>query len=57
MAQANVSNPDYLPHLPLNFRRPIGIVGAGWIVEKCHLPADYDAGFDVVAIASRTPVP
>jgi predicted dehydrogenase len=32
----------------------IGIIGAGWIVRECHLPAYADAGANVVGIASRT---
>jgi predicted dehydrogenase len=42
---------------PLLPRQPhaIGIVGAGWIVRECHLPAYLQAGFNVEAIASRTP--
>jgi predicted dehydrogenase len=32
----------------------IGVVGAGWIVRECHLPAYRKAGFSVQAIASRT---
>jgi predicted dehydrogenase len=48
-------NLDYRPVLPKRTDRPIGIVGAGWIVEKCHLPAYRAAGFNVAAIASHTP--
>jgi predicted dehydrogenase len=33
----------------------VGIVGAGWIVRECHLPAYREAGINVVAIASRNP--
>jgi predicted dehydrogenase len=33
----------------------IGCIGAGMIMAECHLPAYMEAGFDVVAIASRTP--
>jgi predicted dehydrogenase len=42
---------------PLQPRQPhaIGIVGAGWIVRECHLPAYRKAGLNVVAVASRTP--
>jgi predicted dehydrogenase len=43
---------DYLPRLP-TADYPIGIVGAGWIVRHCHLPAYRKAGFRVEAIASR----
>jgi len=32
----------------------IGVIGAGWIVRECHLPAYRKAGFSVRAIASRT---
>src|SRR4051794_1719532 len=32
----------------------IGIVGAGFIVNDCHVPAYRKAGFNPVAIASRT---
>jgi predicted dehydrogenase len=31
----------------------VGVVGAGWIVRECHLPAYRNAGIKVVAIASR----
>ena len=41
---------------PLFPREPhtIGIVGSGWIVRECHLPAYLGAGLNVGAIASRT---
>jgi predicted dehydrogenase len=32
----------------------IGIIGSGWIVRECHLPAYADAGCRVEGIASRT---
>jgi PAS domain S-box-containing protein len=32
----------------------IGIVGAGFIVRDCHLPAYADAGFQVVGLTSRS---
>ncbi|MCA9095015.1 MAG: Gfo/Idh/MocA family oxidoreductase, partial [Planctomycetaceae bacterium] len=32
----------------------IGIVGAGFIVRDCHIPAYLDAGFRVVGLTSRT---
>jgi predicted dehydrogenase len=31
----------------------VGIVGAGWIVRECHLPAYRRSGINVVGIASR----
>ena len=49
------------PELDLDYPLPvadhaIGIVGAGWIVRHCHLPAYRKAGFRVEAIASRAEV-
>jgi predicted dehydrogenase len=43
---------NYRPRLPGGDHR-IGIVGGGWIVRECHLPAYSKAGFHVAAIASR----
>jgi predicted dehydrogenase len=48
-------NLDYLPRLPRRRDVPIGVVGSGFIVRDCHLVAYRQAGFKVVAIASRTP--
>lgn len=31
----------------------IGIIGAGWIVRECHLPAYESAGMHVIGVASR----
>jgi predicted dehydrogenase len=45
---------DVSPRLP-DGRYRIGVVGAGWIVRECHLPAYRKAGFAVTAVASRTP--
>jgi predicted dehydrogenase len=42
------------PQMPRNLTRKIGIVGAGFIVNDCHLVAYRKAGFNPVAIASRT---
>ena len=39
---------------PVTARYRIGIIGAGGIVQGCHLPAYRSAGFEVVRIASRT---
>src|SRR2546429_5042128 len=41
---------------PLPYRKDfrIGILGAGFIVKDCHLVAYRKAGFNPVAIASRT---
>ncbi len=40
---------------PAARRLRIGILGSGFIVNDCHLPAYRKAGFNPVAIASRTP--
>ncbi len=32
----------------------IGVLGSGFIVCECHLPSYAKAGYQVVAIASRT---
>jgi predicted dehydrogenase len=44
-------------HSPLPNRKDfrIGIIGSGFIVNDCHLVAYRKAGFNPVAIASRTP--
>ena len=46
---------DYLPRLPRNKSAPIGCIGSGFIMADCHLVAYRKAGFNPVAIASRTP--
>ena len=46
---------NYLPTLPRRRDFRIGIIGSGFIVRDCHLVAYRQAGFKVVAIASRTP--
>ena len=46
---------DYLPKLPRRKDWRIGCVGAGFIMRDCHLVAYKSAGFNPVAIASRTP--
>ncbi len=43
-----------LPLPPGLDRFGIGVVGAGFIVRDCHLPAYHAAGFNVVGITSRT---
>lgn len=43
------------PKLPRHRDWRIGIVGSGFIVNDCHLVAYRKAGFNPVAIASRTP--
>jgi predicted dehydrogenase len=43
------------PNLPPKTDYGIGCVGAGFIMRDIHLPAYREAGFNVVALASRTP--
>jgi predicted dehydrogenase len=46
---------NILPRLPENKRQGIGCIGAGFIMADCHLVAYRQAGFNPVAISSRTP--
>src|SRR4029434_5630786 len=46
---------DYLPKLPKHKDTHIGCIGSGFIMADCHLVAYRKAGFNPVAIASRTP--
>jgi predicted dehydrogenase len=46
---------NYLPRLPRRKDFRIGCIGAGFIMRDCHLAAYRKAGFNPVAIASRTP--
>lgn len=56
MSHAAVSlDLDYLPRLPCSKDVPIGCIGSGFIMADCHLPAYRQAGFNPVAIASRSP--
>ena len=45
---------DYLPHFPAKTDFGIGCIGAGFIMRDIHLVAYKNAGFNVVALASRT---
>ncbi len=45
---------DYLPHLPKNKNIGIGCIGSGFIMADCQLVAYRQAGFNPVAISSRT---
>src|SRR5580765_2625410 len=47
-------NLDYLPSLPRRKDWRIGCIGAGFIMRDCHLVAYRQAGFNPVAITSRT---
>ena len=46
---------EYGPNLGTKTDYRIGVIGAGFIMRDVHLAAYEEAGFDVVAIASRTP--
>src|SRR4029077_5606477 len=39
--------------IPIGHRRPIGVIGAGSIVDVAHLPAYRKAGLEVAAIVDR----
>ncbi|WP_054027335.1 Gfo/Idh/MocA family protein [Bacillus sp. FJAT-28004] len=45
---------DYIPEMSANTAYGIGIIGSGFIIKECHLPAYREAGFRVEGIASRT---
>lgn len=54
-----MTTPDPLnihPTLPTQKDVPIGIIGSGFIVNDCHLPAYRKTGFNPAAIAARNPV-
>src|SRR5438874_13335609 len=46
---------NYRPRLPKHKDAPIGCIGSGFIMADCHLVAYASAGFNPVAIASRSP--
>ena len=47
--------PELAPSLSEKAKRiGIGVIGAGFIVRDCHLPAYADAGMNVVGLTSRT---
>lgn len=46
---------NYRPLRPRNTQIAIGCIGAGFIMNECHLVAYRGAGFNPVAIASRRP--
>ena len=45
----------HVPELPEHRSAAIGVIGAGFIVADIQLVAYRDAGFNVQAIASRSP--
>ena len=52
---AHLAHLAHLPRLPKHKDAPIGCIGSGFIMADCHLAAYCKAGFNPVAIASRTP--
>src|SRR6186997_3127141 len=46
---------NYRPRLPRRRDFAIGCIGAGFIMRDCHLVAYRQAGFNPVAVASRSP--
>ena len=52
-----VAKPElqYRPRLPREKSAPLGCIGSGFIMADCHLVAYRKAGFNPIAIASRTP--
>ena len=46
---------DHLPRLPKRRDTAIGCVGAGFIMDDCHLVAYRNAGFNPIAVSSRNP--
>ena len=50
-----ISDSAHLPQLPHRRDTAIGCIGSGFIMSDCHLVAYKHAGFNPVAIASRTP--
>ncbi len=50
-----ISDSAHLPQLPHRRDTPIGCIGSGFIMSDCHLVAYKNAGFNPIAIASRTP--
>lgn len=46
--------PNIHPRLPRRKDWRIGCAGAGFVMRDCHLPAYRAAGFNPVAVASRT---
>jgi predicted dehydrogenase len=44
----------YAPKMPRRRKVPIGCIGSGFIMADCHLVAYRNAGFNPVAITSRT---
>lgn len=50
-----ISDAAHLPQLPHRRDTRIGCIGSGFIMADCHLVAYKNAGFNPIAIASRTP--
>ncbi len=45
---------DYIPRYSIKNQWNIGIVGSGFIIQECHLPAYLKAGYQISGVASRT---
>lgn len=45
---------NYIPQISAKTDYRIGLIGSGFIMKECHLPAYMEAGYRVVGIASRT---
>ena len=54
MNETRMHNFQYVPPRPTKKDFRIGILGSGFIVDECHLVSYRIAGFNPVAIASRT---
>ncbi|AMV39617.1 Gfo/Idh/MocA family protein [Planctomyces sp. SH-PL62] len=54
MTESVLGPKDHLPVFPTRRDWGVGVVGAGFIVRDCHLPAYREAGFPALAITSRT---
>ncbi|WP_165250777.1 Gfo/Idh/MocA family protein [Paludisphaera soli] len=54
MTESLLAPRAHLPEFPSRRDWGIGVVGAGFIVRDCHLPAYREAGFPALAITSRT---
>ncbi len=54
MTDSSPTELDYLPQLPAGRDIPIACVGSGFIMADCHLVAYRQAGFNPLAITSRT---
>src|SRR5436190_8834229 len=54
MTLTDTTSLNYLPRMPRDRNVGIGCIGSGFIMADCHLVAYRNAGFNPVAIASKT---